>query len=196
MSIKAFYIDSRRERKNAMSKNVLILSGSPRRGGNSDLLCEEFMRGAAYAGNQVEKIFLRSKKIGYCNACYYCKQSGGICAIKDDMAEILSKMHQADVIVLASPVYFYSIDAQMKTVIDRTVAQWTQIKNKEFYYIMTAAEDSRHAMDCTLECFRGLAACLSGSREMGVIYGTGVYEAGEVKDTPAMKEAFEAGKSI
>ena len=196
MSIKAFYIDSRRERKNAMSKNVLILSGSPRRGGNSDLLCEEFMRGAAYAGNQVEKIFLRSKKIGYCNACYYCKQSGGICAIKDDMAEILSKMHQADVIVLASPVYFYSIDAQMKTVIDRTVAQWTQIKNKEFYYIMTAAEDSRHAMDCTLECFRGLAACLSGSREMGVIYGTGVYEAGAVKDTPAMKEAFEAGKSI
>lgn len=196
MSIKAFYIDSRRERKNAMSKNVLILSGSPRRGGNSDLLCEEFMRGAAYAGNQVEKIFLRSKKIGYCNACYYCKQSGGICAIKDDMAEILSKMHQADVIVLASPVYFYSIDAQMKTVIDRTVAQWTQIKNKEFYYIMTAAEDSRHAMDCTLECFRGLAACLSGSREMGVIYGTGVYEAGAVKDTPAMKEAFEAGKTI
>ena len=196
MSIKAFYIDSRREKKNAMSKNVLILSGSPRRGGNSDLLCEEFMRGAAYAGNQVEKIFLRSKKIGYCNACYYCKQSGGICAIKDDMAEILSKMHQADVIVLASPVYFYSIDAQMKTVIDRTVAQWTQIKNKEFYYIMTAAEDSRHAMDCTLECFRGLAACLSGSREMGVIYGTGVYEAGAVKDTPAMKEAFEAGKSI
>ena len=179
-----------------MSKNVLILSGSPRRGGNSDLLCEEFMRGAAYAGNQVEKIFLRSKKIGYCNACYYCKQSGEICAIKDDMAEILSKMHQADVIVLASPVYFYSIDAQMKTVIDRTVAQWTQIKNKEFYYIMTAAEDSRLAMDCTLECFRGLAACLSGSREMGVIYGTGVYEAGAVKDTPAMKEAFEAGKSI
>lgn len=179
-----------------MSKNVLILSGSPRRGGNSDLLCEEFMRGAAYAGNQVEKIFLRSKKIGYCNACYYCKQSGGICAIKDDMAKILEKMHQADVIVLASPVYFYSIDAQMKTVIDRTVAQWTQIKNKEFYYIMTAAEDSRHAMDCTLECFRGLVACLSGSREMGVIYGTGVYEAGAVKDTPAMKEAFEAGKTI
>lgn len=196
MSIKASYINLRRERKNAMSKNVLILSGSPRRGGNSDLLCEEFMRGAAYAGNQVEKIFLRSKKIGYCNACYYCKQSGGICAIKDDMAEILSKMHQADVIVLASPVYFYSIDAQMKTVIDRTVAQWTQIKNKEFYYIMTAAENSRHAMDCTLECFRGLAACLSGSRERDVIYGTGVYEAGAVKDTPAMKEAFEAGKSI
>lgn len=196
MSIKASYINLRRERKNAMSKNVLILSGSPRRGGNSDLLCEEFMRGAAYAGNQVEKISLRSKKIGYCNACYYCKQSGGICAIKDDMAEILFKMHQADVIVLASPVYFYSIDAQMKTVIDRTVAQWTQIKNKEFYYIMTAAENSRHAMDCTLECFRGLAACLSGSRERGVIYGTGVYEAGAVKDTPAMKEAFEAGKSI
>lgn len=117
-------------------------------------------------------------------------------AIKDDMAEILEKMHWADVIVMASPVYFYSIDAQMKTVIDRTVAQWTQIKNKEFYYIMAAAEESSTVMDCTLECFRGLAACLSGSKEMGVIYGKGVYEAGAIKNMPVMKEAYERGKEV
>ncbi len=179
-----------------MNKTVLILSGSPRKGGNSDLLCDEFARGARENGNAVEKIFIRDKKIGCCTACYYCRETGKGCAIKDDMAELLDHMMKADVIVLASPVYFYSIDAQMKTVIDRTVAKWRDIKNKEFYYIMTAAEPDRAAMECTLECFRGLAACLDGSREMGVIYGTGVYEAGTVKGTPAFQEAYQMGSAV
>lgn len=178
-----------------MSKKVLILSGSPRKGGNSDLLCDEFMRGAEESGNQVRKIRVAEKNIGYCKACYACKKDG-ICAVKDDMAEILEKMHLADVIVLASPVYFYSIDAQLKAVIDRTVAQWTKLKNKELYYIMTAAEDSGTVMDCTLECMRGLAACLSGSVEKGVIYGKGVYEKGEIRNTAAFGQAYEMGKKI
>ena len=72
------------------------------------------------------------------------------------MADILDKMNAADVFVMASPVYFYSVDAQMKALIDRTVAQWLTIKNKEFYYIMTAAEESDTVMDCTLECFSRL----------------------------------------
>lgn len=179
-----------------MSKNVLILSGSPRKGGNSDLLCDQFLRGAKEGGNQVEKIFIREKKIGYCTACYYCEDHQGTCAIKDDMAEILHKIKKADVIVMSSPVYFYSIDAQMKTLIDRCVAQWTTIKNKEFYYIMTAAEDSGNVMDCTLECFRGFAVCLKGSVEKGVIYGKGVYDVGEIKNHPAMKEAYEMGRQV
>lgn len=179
-----------------MGKNVLILSGSPRKSGNSDLLCDEFMRGAKESGNQVEKVFLRDKKINYCMACYYCEKSGGTCAIKDDMAEILEKIHVADVIVMASPVYFYSIDAQMKALIDRCVAQWTKIKNKEFYYIMTAAEDSETVMDCILECFRGFAKCLDGSIEKGVIYAKGFYKAGEVKGSPDMINAYNMGKNI
>ncbi len=179
-----------------MSKKVLILSGSPRKGGNSDLLCDAFMKGAQESGNQVEKVFIRSKKIAPCNACYFCKQSGGQCAIKDDMAEILDKIQAVDVIVMASPVYFYSIDSQMKAVIDRSVARWTNIRNKEFYYIMTAAEDSSDVMDCTLECFRGFARCLDGAREMGVIWGKGVYEAGAIKEMPVMQEAYEMGKQI
>ena len=102
-----------------MSKNILILSGSPRKGGNSDILCDEFMRGAQEAGHTAEKIFIREKKIGYCIACYACRESGA-CALKDGMQDVLDKMAWADVIVMASPVYFYSIDAQMKAVIDRT----------------------------------------------------------------------------
>ena len=112
------------------------------------------------------------------------------------MAEILDKMQAADVIVMASPVYFYSIDAQMKAVIDRSVARWTNIPNKEFYYIMTAAENSAHVMDCTLECFRGFAVCLDNAVEKGVIYGKGVYDKGEIKNMPAMKEAYEMGRNV
>ncbi len=177
-----------------MSKHILILAGSPRKNGNSAALCHEFARGAQESGHHVETIFLRDKKIGYCLACYHCKKSGGVCAIKDDMASILARMNAADVIVMASPVYFYSIDAQMKALIDRTVAQWLTIKNKKFYYIMTAAEDSDTVMDCTLECFRGLAKCLEGSVEGGVIYGKGVYDAGEITGKPAMREAYAMGR--
>jgi multimeric flavodoxin WrbA len=89
-----------------MSKKVLVLSASPRRGGNSDLLCDQFMLGAEEAGHQVEKIFLRDKQINYCFACDSCQGNGGICAHDDDMAQVLDKMIAADVLVMATPVYF------------------------------------------------------------------------------------------
>ncbi len=179
-----------------MGKQVLILSGSPRRGGNSDLLCDEFLRGALDAGHSGEKIFIRSKKIAPCNACYYCGSHGGQCAIRDDMAELLDKMQAADVIVMASPVYFYSIDAQMKAVIDRTLARWTAMPGKELYYIMTAADTHDTVMACTLECFRGFASCLTDAREMGVIQGKGVYQPGDVKNTPYLQQAYEMGRQV
>ena len=179
-----------------MSKKVLILSGSPRKGGNSDLLCDEFMRGAVESGNEVEKIRVSEKKIGYCSACYFCRDHGVACAINDDMAEVLQKMIDADVIVLSSPVYFYSIDAQLKALIDRMVARWTEVKNKEFYYIVTCADNERESQKRTIECFRGYADCVEGAKEMGIIYGIGVYEKGEIKNSPAFAEAYETGKTI
>lgn len=178
-----------------MRKQVLILSGSPRKNGNSDILCDAFAKGAVEAGHAVEKIRVAEKNIGYCRACYACK-STGVCAIKDDMAEVLQKMIDADIIVLASPVYFYSIDAQLKTVIDRTVARWLEVKDKEFYYIVTAADEEQASAETTLACFHGYADCVEGAKEMGVIYGMGVYEKGEVQNTSAIKEAYEMGKSV
>ena len=70
-----------------MSKKVLVLSASPRRGGNSDTLCDQFMLGAAEAGNQVEKINLQYNKINFCLGCMDCQSNGGECVQKDDMAE-------------------------------------------------------------------------------------------------------------
>lgn len=179
-----------------MAKKVLILSGSPRKGGNSDILCDQFMRGAEEAGHDVEKIWVQNKKVAPCLACYYCKDHAGECAIKDDMKEILEKMLVADVLVLSSPVFFYSISAQLKAVIDRTVARWLEFEDKEFYYIMTAAEDTDTVMDCTLACMRGLAECLEGSVEKGVIYGKGVYVKGEIVNHPALLQAYEMGRNI
>ena len=178
------------------SKKVLILSGSPRKGGNSDILCDEFAQGAQEAGNEVEKIRVASNNIHPCSACYYCRDHGGACVYKDDMAEILQKMIDADVLVLASPVYFYSIDAQLKAVIDRTVARWLEVKNKEFYYIVTMADEAKTSADTTLACFRGYADCVEGAVEKGVIIGSGVYEPGKVKNTLAMEQAYKMGKNV
>lgn len=178
-----------------MAKKVLILSGSPRKNGNSDLLCNEFMKGALEAGHQVEKIRVQEKNIGYCRACYACRDTGA-CAVKDDMAFVMQKMIDCDVMVLASPVYFYSVDAQLKAVIDRSVARWTEVKNKEFYYIVTAADQELEAAETTINCFRGYADCVEGAEEKGIIYGMGTYEKGEVIGTKAMTEAYEMGKKI
>lgn len=179
-----------------MSKKVLILSGSPRKNGNSDILCDEFARGARSSGNEVEKIRIAEKNVGYCHACYFCRDHAGECAIKDDMREILQKMIDADVIVLATPVYFYSIDAQLKALIDRTVARWTEVKNKEFYYIVTCADDEKESAETTLACLRSYADCVSGAVEKGVIYGTGVYQKGEIYTSSAVLSAFTTGANV
>ena len=179
-----------------MSKRVLILSGSPRKGGNSDLLCNEFARGACEAGHEVEILRVAALKIAPCSGCYFCRTHGGKCAHADDMAQVLQKMIDADVLVLASPVYFYSIDAQLKAVIDRTVARWLEVRNKEFYYIVTMADEDIASADTTLACLRGYADCVQGAVEKGVIIGNGVYEPGKVQATPAMSQAYEMGKSV
>jgi len=179
-----------------MSKKVLILSGSPRRGGNSDILCDQFILGANEAGNQAEKIFLRDKEINYCVACNTCQRNGGNCDQNDDMAEVLDKMIAADVIVMATPVYFYTMDAQMKTLIDRNYSRYSEIRNKDFYFIATAAVRNKQALERTIEGFRGFTSVLSGANEKGVIYGTGAWNIGDIKGSKAITEAYEMGKTL
>jgi multimeric flavodoxin WrbA len=176
-----------------MAKKVVILAGSPRKGGNSELLCDQFMRGATEAGNQVEKIFICGKTINYCAACDACQGNGGRCVQKDDMADILDRMISADVIVMATPVYFYTMSAQMKTLIDRTYARYTEVSNKEMYFIMTAAVGDTRLLERTLESLRGFTACLTGAKEKGVIYGAGAWNKGDIRKSPVMGQAYEMG---
>jgi len=179
-----------------MRKNILVISSTPRVKGNSDLLCDELIKGAQEVGHQTEKILLREKKINYCSGCGACIRKKDACSQKDDMAEILEKMIAADIIVMATPVYFYTMCGQMKTFIDRTCAQYTSINNKEFYFIVTAADSRKEEMERTIEGFRGFTFCLNGAKEKGIIYGTGAWNLGDIKESKAMKQAYETGKMI
>ncbi len=179
-----------------MNKKLLVISASPRKGGNSDTLCDEFIRGAQESGNQAEKIFLRDKKVNYCLGCGACSERGEPCPQKDDAAEIIGKMIGAGIIVMATPVYFYTMDALMKPLIDRTCARYTEITGKDFYFIVTAADTGVSAMQPAVEGFRAFLSCLNGPREKGIIYGTGAWRKGEIKGRPSLKEAYETGKRI
>lgn len=178
------------------TKKVLIISSSPRRNGNSDTLCDRFMSGALHAGHDVEKIFLGDKTVHYCTACGICSMYGKPCPQKDDAAEITEKMIRSEVIVLSTPVYFYTMCAQMKTLIDRLCARYLEMTDKEFYFIITAAETDIDAMQRTIEGFRGFLDCLENAKECGVIYGVGAWKAGEIANKPAMKQAYDAGLNV
>jgi len=179
-------------------KKILVISASGRKGGNSDLLCDQFAKGAREAGHEVEKVRLAEMSIGYCTGCYAC-QTLHRCVQKDDANELVAKMLEADAIVLATPVYFYSMNAQLKALIDRTVSRWDdfgRFAGTEFWLIVAAADEDRARMEPTLAGLRGfMRDCMEGSVERGVIYGTGAYEKGAVKALPAFREAYEAGKS-
>ena len=175
-------------------KNILIISGSPRKNGNSDTLCDQFAKGASGAGHQVEKIFLGDKKLGFCTACYACQS--GKCPQQDDAVWIAEKILTADVIVLSTPVYFYTMSAQLKTLIDRSVMYYPRIEKKEFYYIMTMADTEKANFRGTIEALRGFVECCENSVEKGMIKAVGVYEKGEIRNTPFMQQAFEMGRSV
>lgn len=179
-----------------MHKNILILSGNPRKGGNSDLLCDAFSEGARHAGHVVEKIYIHEQNVGFCKACYACKKNG-VCIQNDDVAAILKTMVNADVIVLATPVYYYSMSGQMKTLIDRTLPRYytDKISDKDFYFIATAAEE-KSTMERTVDGLHGFTECLPGAKVKGIILGAEVYEKGEIKTKAAMLEAYKMGENV
>ncbi|MEJ8737071.1 flavodoxin family protein [Erysipelotrichaceae bacterium HCN-30851] len=171
-------------------KNILILSSSPRKNGNSDILCHQFIKGAQDAGHKTEMISLYDRNVEFCRACYVCFKTEQ-CVIKDDMEEILDKMQQADVIVVATPTYFYSMNGKLKTVIDRFLPRWQNLGGHEVYLIVTG-HDEREGLKLVetelTKIFTGL-----GNQLKICIYGDRVWQKGEVKSTKAMKEAYLAG---
>lgn len=174
---------------------VLAISSSPRKSGNSDLLCDQFLKGTSQMGHTAKKIRLAEQDIRPCTACCACSKEH-TCVHQDGMAEILEKVMEADVIVLATPVYFYSMAAQMKIFIDRCFARYTEIKDKQFYFIITAADPQHSAAEETIAGLRGFLRCLPGAKEIGIVYGTGAWDKGDALRHPAYEKAFEMGKSV
>ncbi len=177
-------------------KKILILSSSPRKGGNSDTLCDEFMRGACESGHEVEKLRLSDMNIRFCTGCGVCSNLHLPCPQKDDANTVVQKMVEADAIVLATPVYFYTLSAQLKTLIDRTCARYTEISGKDFYLIATMAEADSGLMERTFESMRGFLDCLDNATEKGVIAATGVWQKGEINSSKYMEQAYLMGKAV
>ena len=181
-----------------MSKNILILSGSPRRGGNSDILCDRFMEGARESGHRAEKVFLRDKNIGYCIGCEACHQNNGVCVQKDDMAEILGKMIAADVIVMATPLYYWNMSGQIRTAIDRLFAleegDGNLLRGHDRACALLMSAEGHGFEDVTLY-FDHLMEHLRW-KNLGHVLAGGNGNVGDIKGKPEIQAAYDLGKSI
>lgn len=175
-------------------KSVLILSSSPRRGGNSEQLCLQFKKGAEETGNTVEMLNINDYDIRYFDQREYDRQASA--ALTDDAAAIIAKMKEADVIVLSSPVYFNNMTGQMKALIDRVYGYEKDLGGKEFFYISTSTDRSEEGVNCVFDAFHGFAVCLCESVERGVIKGNGARNRGDIDSHPAMQQAYEMGKTV
>lgn len=179
-----------------MSKKVLVLSTSPRKGGNSDLLADEFVRGAREAGNSVEKITLYDKAIGFCKGCLTCQRTLR-CVIHDDADAITQSMLTADVIVFATPIYYYGMCGQMKTMLDRANPLFpSDYQFRDIYLLAAAAEEEEHTVDGAVTGLQGWIDCFEKARLAGTVFAGGVTSVGEVQGHPALQRAYEMGQNV
>lgn len=179
-----------------MNKKVLILSSSPRKGGNSERLAEEFAKGAREAGNRVETVHLREKQYGFCKGCFACLKLGR-CIIADDAVKIAAEMHDAEVLVFATPVYYYSVSGQLKTMLDRANPLFdSDYAFTEAYLLATAAEDEPETVEGTEKAVQGWVDCFPRCEFVETVFAGGVNEIGDIEGHPALKKAYLLGKEI
>ena len=180
-----------------MSKKVLIISTSMRNHSNSDRLAEEFARGAEAAGNSVEKISLIGKDIQFCRGCMACQKTQQ-CVIKDSVAPIIERMKAADAIVFATPIYYYEMSGQMKTLLDRSNPLFPSEYNFRGIYLMaTAADGDPSAVDRAVTGLEGWIACFEKAYLAGVVRGVGVTDAGDIHSKADMlMEAYDMGYAV
>ena len=137
-----------------MSKKILVISCSLRKGGNSDLLADAFIQGAQSAGNTVEKIFLADQAIGFCKGCLACLNTHR-CVIQDDAAVIAQKMGMADVIVFATPIYYYEMCGQMKTMLDRANPLYSyDYRFRDIYLVASPPQDLENNKEAAIHGFQ------------------------------------------
>ncbi len=179
-----------------MSKKVLIISTSPRKGSNSDALADSFAKGAKEAGNEVEKVNLAGKQIEFCRGCFAC-QTTKRCVIRDDADLIEQKMEHADVLVFATPIYYYEMSGQMKTMLDRGNPLYTtEYAFRDVYLLSSAAEDEEHVSKRAQSGLEGWIECFEHARLAGSVFAGGVTGVNEMEQHPAMQQAYEMGLHV
>lgn len=179
-----------------LMKNIVVISTSLRVSSNSDLLAEEFLKGAESAGHKVEKVELLGTQIAFCRGCFACSKLGQ-CVIDDDVNDIIKKVMHADVVVWATPIYYYEMSGQMKTLIDRMNAMYNlDYKFREVYLLTTAAEDEEFVPRRAEAGLTGWIDCYPKARLAGTLFCGGVNKPNEIKGNAKLKEAFDLGKSV
>lgn len=178
-----------------MSK-IIVLNGSPRVGGNIDLLTREFLKGAI-ENNEVEIISVTDYKVNPCIGCNSCfKREGNRCFQNDDMEKIYDKLKSADVLVIASPVYFYGLSSQLKAVIDRL---HTPMRNsfyiKKLAIILAGAAQLPALFDSVITQYN-LVLDFFHLEDLGKVLVRGVKDKGDIIGNPALEQAYELGKTI
>ena len=177
-------------------KRVIVISTSLRRGSNSDKLADRFVDGATAAGNEVEKIALLGKDIQFCKGCLACQKLGR-CVINDDVNDIMSKVLEADVVAWATPIYYYEMSGQMKTLIDRMNAMYPlDYKFRDVYLLTTAAEDEEYVPKRAEAGLEGWIECYPKSRLAGTLFCGGVNNPNEIEGNNKLQDAFEMGKNV
>lgn len=175
---------------------IVVLTGSPRKNGNSAYLAEQFIKGAEEQGHEVFRFDCAFKQVRPCRACNRCGMNG-TCILNDDFLELRPKLIDADMVVFATPMYYFSISAQMKRVIDRFYAINGQIKgvSKKAAFLMTYADTSRKEAEPMLVHYRTLMDYL-GWTSVGEVVASGVWTAGSVRNTDYPRQAYQLGKSL
>ncbi len=179
-----------------MNKKVVVISTSIRANSNSEVLAKSFADGASYAGNEVEFISLKDKRIGFCKGCLVCQQTGK-CVIKDDVIKIMDKVIEADIVVWATPIYYYEMSGQMKVLIDRLNPMFCKdYKFRDIYFLATAAEDKEHVYEKALSGLNGWIDCFDKAEMKGHVFCGGVTMGGEISENAKLKEAYDMGAGI
>jgi len=174
----------------------LIVTSSLRKNSNSDLLADAFAKGAEEAGNSVETVSLKGKEIRYCIGCLSCQRTG-TCVLKDDAVRIAEKAKDADVLAFASPVYYYSISGQLKTLLDRLNPLFpSDYRFRDVYFLSAAYEDGEAVFEGSVTAIRGWVDCFSRARLAGTVFAGGAGAPGEVRGQEALAKARELGRTI
>ena len=177
-------------------KKVVVISTSLRPGSNSHALAEQFAEGAKAAGHEVELISLRGKEIKFCTGCLACQKLGA-CVIKDDVNYIMESVLNADVVCWATPIYYYEMSGQMKTLIDRMNAMYPKdYRFRDVYLLSTATEDAEHVPQRAVAGLTGGIDCYPKSRLAGTLFCGGVNDPHAIAGNAKLQEAYEMGKRV
>ncbi|MDR2892387.1 MAG: flavodoxin family protein [Deltaproteobacteria bacterium] len=179
-----------------MSKNIVVLSGSPRKNGNTARLAAAFIEGAKAAGKEVAFFDVAKMHIGGCLGCGYCFKNEGVCVQKDDMPPILAALRQADALVLASPVYYFGVSAQIKLAIDRFFALLkVGMPVKRAALLMPCGDPTVDAAAASIGMFRQICAYQKWE-EAGIVIAPSLHEPGEIEGRAELDLARKLGGNI